>query len=565
MKRKTRILSLLLGLTLCLSLLPIGASAAELTQHDWVKNFKDPTQTTIPAVTGRILEHVLLYPGDTVTFVSNGPYVAGEGGRTNSYDVGAHINDKAEGVEGHLTVETTALGTPNEGCDGSYITKITCIGTQPVFLWYSGGGACSTDPGIAYYAYSYSYRLVDEYVPIEYKYKCSGADITAEVQYYDETPVTKAYAADGQASAACPGNSVSVTLGHPYIEGYQFYKWERTAYTNKSGEYGYNLTLTNESDGSQSITWSVNEATDGSAATYGLGTTFVLTATFFKNPTVTLNAAGGTIEGYDSKIYECVDLYHFNLELSEKIPVRDGYTFAGWYTDESCTTAITDITELKLTNDKYPDKTTLYAKWTASQGSDPDPDPDPVPDPDPTSFTDVASDAWYADSVAWAVENNVTKGTSSTTFSPSDDCTRAQMLTFLWRFAGAPVVNYALPFTDLDGCCDDYMNAIRWAVSQGITKGTSSTTFSPDDPVTREQVATMLYRYIQSQGGGYTGDWSFPLNFVDAGDIHSWADEAMHWCVQGSVIQGVGHNKLAPTDTATRAEIVTILYRYSSK
>ena len=185
-------------------------------------------------------------------------------------------------------------------------------------------------------------------------------------------------------------------------------------------------------------------------------------------------------------------------------------------------------------------------------------------EPAPT-FADVASGAWYADSVAWAVKNNVTTGTTKTTFSPSKDCTRAMLVTFLWRAAGEPEPNTEnCPFTDVKA--DSYYEkAVLWAVEKDITNGTGETTFSPDDPVTREQVATMLYRYTKSLGGGYTDQWAFLLTFDDANEIDGWANEAMHWCVQEGIIHGVGDNKLAPTATATRAEIVTMLYRHFGK
>ena len=117
--------------------------------------------------------------------------------------------------------------------------------------------------------------------------------------------------------------------------------------------------------------------------------------------------------------------------------------------------------------------------------------------------------AYYADAVAWAVEQGVTSGTSANTFSPDLSCTRAQMVTFLWRANGSPVVNYAMSFTDVPADAY-YAEAVRWAVSEGITTGTSATTFSPDATVTRAQAVTFIYRNEQAQGGGFTGSWMFP-------------------------------------------------------
>ena len=134
------------------------------------------------------------------------------------------------------------------------------------------------------------------------------------------------------------------------------------------------------------------------------------------------------------------------------------------------------------------------------------------------------------------------------------------MVTFLWRAAGKPVVNEALPFTDV---AQDayYADAVRWAVANKIVLGTTATTFSPNSPVSREQLATFLYRYAQSKGEGFVGAWYFPLTFDDAASVSSWADEGVHWCTMKRILSGVGNGRLAPQATATRAQIVTMLYR----
>ena len=119
------------------------------------------------------------------------------------------------------------------------------------------------------------------------------------------------------------------------------------------------------------------------------------------------------------------------------------------------------------------------------------------PDPEGTNmpFTDVASDAYYYDAVLWAVENGITSGTSATTFSPNATVTRAQNVTFLWRWAESSAVEAVNPFTDV--AADMYYHdAVLWAADEGITAGTSATTFSPDDPCLRSQIVTFLYRYL---------------------------------------------------------------------
>ena len=118
---------------------------------------------------------------------------------------------------------------------------------------------------------------------------------------------------------------------------------------------------------------------------------------------------------------------------------------------------------------------------------------EPAPASTDMPFTDVPADAFYRTAVLWAVENGVTNGTSATTFSPDATCTRAQIVTFLWRSQKSPVVNYAMSFSDVDSGAF-YAEAVRWAVSENVTAGTSATTFTPNATCTRAQIVTFLYR-----------------------------------------------------------------------
>ena len=187
--------------------------------------------------------------------------------------------------------------------------------------------------------------------------------------------------------------------------------------------------------------------------------------------------------------------------------------------------------------------------------------PTPPTPADNEKIVDVPKDSWYHDAVYWAVAQGVTQGASQTAFSPLAPCTRAQMVTFLWRAAGEPkAVSAENPFTDVkDGAY--YLDAVLWAVENGITQGTGKTAFSPDAKVTRAQTVTFLYRYEQSQGGGFTGAWAFPLDFSDAADVAQWAYEPFCWMTTHGVVAGSG-GKLLPNANCSRAEIVTMLARY---
>lgn len=180
-------------------------------------------------------------------------------------------------------------------------------------------------------------------------------------------------------------------------------------------------------------------------------------------------------------------------------------------------------------------------------------------EPEVPAFADVPADAYYADAVAWAVKEGITSGTSATTFTPNASCTRAQMVTFLWRANGSPVVNYAMSFTDVPADAY-YAEAVRWAVSEGITTGTTATTFSPDATVTRAQAVTFIYRNVQAQGSGFTGNWMFPCPFTDV-PADAYYFESVQWCAMKNITSGTSATTFSPDATCTRAQIVTFMYR----
>ena len=176
-------------------------------------------------------------------------------------------------------------------------------------------------------------------------------------------------------------------------------------------------------------------------------------------------------------------------------------------------------------------------------------------------FYDVPNDAYYYEAVKWAVENGITGGIGNGLFAPNQPCTRAQIVTFLWRVAGSPVVNYLMPFTDVDEGAY-YAEAVRWAASCGIVTGLTETTFGTNGVCTRAQAAAMIYRCAQAQGKGFTGAWMFHLPFTD---VPEWAYESVAWCYMNGVTTGVSETAFAPGNDCTRAQIVTFLWRAFSK
>ena len=176
-------------------------------------------------------------------------------------------------------------------------------------------------------------------------------------------------------------------------------------------------------------------------------------------------------------------------------------------------------------------------------------------------FSDVDVSAWYHDGVHFCVENGIMKGVSDTMFDPAGDMTRAQIVTMLWRLDGEKYADYAMTFADVPAA-QWYTEAIRWAAAEKIVNGYGDGRFGTNDPVTREQLATILYRYAQYKGQGFTGAWMFLLDFVDRADVSTWADEAVHWCSMKGVVHGKDGRVFDPQGTAARAEAAAMVQRF---
>ena len=171
-------------------------------------------------------------------------------------------------------------------------------------------------------------------------------------------------------------------------------------------------------------------------------------------------------------------------------------------------------------------------------------------------FGDVSTSAYYYEAVKWAQEKGITGGIGNGLFGPNQPCTRAQIVTFLWRAAGSTVVNYAMNMSDVpEGSY--YAEAVRWALSEGIATGTTENTFSPDSECTRAQAVAFLFRYAASEAVTLQ---ELVSGFSDADSVPGYALPAMNWALAEEIVQGNG-SKLMPNDSCTRAQIVTFLFR----
>ena len=194
-------------------------------------------------------------------------------------------------------------------------------------------------------------------------------------------------------------------------------------------------------------------------------------------------------------------------------------------------------------------------KFTTRRHSSPStpvtPDPEPTPD-DSSKFADVPANAYFADAVKWAVDKGITNGLSDTMFGPYESCTRAQIVTFLWRAAGSPEPKTAVSFADVPAG-SYYAKAVAWAIENGITNGMTETTFAPNATCTRGQSVTFLHRVLKGTASGST-------NFTDVKSDAFYAD-AINWAVANNVTNGTSNTTFSPNADCTRAEIVTFLYR----
>ena len=187
--------------------------------------------------------------------------------------------------------------------------------------------------------------------------------------------------------------------------------------------------------------------------------------------------------------------------------------------------------------------------------------PNPTPSKPETPenpFVDVKKDDYYYDAVIWAVGKGIAKGVTDTTFQPNASCTRAEMVTFLYRAAGSPEpTNKVNPFTDV---AEDsyYYKAVLWAVEKGIAKGTSETTFSPNDTCTRGQAVAFLYRYANSPAVSGSN------SFADVSETAYYYNATL-WAMSEKVTEGTSATTFSPNDLCTRGQIVTFLYRYMGK
>ena len=249
--------------------------------------------------------------------------------------------------------------------------------------------------------------------------------------------------------------------------------------------------------------------------------------------------------GGGSDIPSVREAYNTYIDLTKYVPTWRGHTFIGWYSERSLTNKVSGV---YLTKDM-----TVYALWRVDEN----------PGTGANPFTDVSEKDWFYGDVMFVYENGLMLGTSKTLFSPHGTATRGMMATILWRMEGSPAPKGKNSFTDVEAG-KWYADAITWTAENGIFAGYGKDKFGPDDPITREQLAAIFYRYADYKGYDLTVKGNLD-KFKDADKITDYAKTAMQWAFGSGLVNGKSGNLLDPQGTATRAEIAAMLHRFIEK
>ena len=249
--------------------------------------------------------------------------------------------------------------------------------------------------------------------------------------------------------------------------------------------------------------------------------------------------------GGGSDIPSVQGTYNTYIDLTKYVPTWRGHTFIGWYSERSLMNKVSGV---YLTKDM-----TVYAGWRVDEN----------PGTGANPFTDVSEKDWFYGDVMFVYENGLMLGTSKTLFSPYGTATRGMMATILWRMEGSPAPKGKNSFTDVEAG-KWYADAITWTAENGIFAGYGKDKFGPDDPITREQLAAIFYRYADYKGYDLTVKGNLD-KFKDADKITDYAKTAMQWAVGNGLVKGKSSNLLDPQGTATRAEIAAMLHRFIEK
>lgn len=345
----------------------------------------------------------------------------------------------------------------------------------------------------------------------------TGADDCRNVEFDINPDSAEVSVTDSHGTSVYPvDGKYALTSGETYT-----YTVSASGYVTKTGTYE----VTDEA--SQTVTVSLSRESSGG------GSSTVEDPE--KEYTVTFDTNGGSSVTKQTVVSG-------DKAVKPADPTKDGYEFAGWYTDSGLTKAY-DFSS------KVTGSITLYAKWTEAE------DDQPVQE---VTFSDVPSDAWYAEYVSYLAGKGIVNGKAENTFAPDAQITRAEFVKIIAGVAGADVSGSAASgFSDVASDAW-YAPYVAWGVKNGIINGTSATTFNPNGNITREDMATIIKRYTDFAKFTLPTDTA-AADFSDSAQISSYAADAVKAMQQANIINGKGDNTFAPKDNATRAEACKML------
>ena len=495
-------------------------NANSVTRNNWQDKFTAGTTTNSVMYTQAVTESTTVKGSVAVNFSALTENL-GEGGTP--------IGERDALMVSAMLVDIAPNGTtfPAFNTQGSYVPKATALQDGA----WMGGGLKNFNKTLLLPS-SVSYKVISRgwmdlcNPEAGFASHTASKKVTLGSQSYDYTLYLQPTVYEVKA-----GHTLALVIyaHEPGMTSYYSYDKDWNLVVNPNFQ-NYQITVDNAS-----VSASIPVATDAGAAPETCpDNTFTVSASAQGGGSVKSSAASTTVMNGASVTFTAQP--------------ESGYRLDHWVVNgENAGSAAT----LTLTVDANTTVIAVFTQIPSSGGSTGGSTTEPA---DETPFTDVSADSPYADAILWAAKNGVTQGKTATTFGPSDPCTRGQIVTFLWRAAGSPAAKgtATVPADVAPGSyCYD---AVAWALENGITKGTTDTTFSPDAPCTRGQAVTFLFR---AQGGSASGA---ATAFTDVA-ADSYCADAVAWAVESGVTKGTTATTFSPDAPCTRGQIVTFLFR----
>lgn len=465
------------------------------------------------------------YPSAKVTFDNS--YTGTVNGRIlyDSSNAETHsLMIKGNGQFGGISKTSGSAVIPNITVKGgTFANSVADIAETPTY---------EVDKNTGSYPYSYTDSYAEAIENAGPGGKVSIADKTGSTSVYK---VTFVYGDNRNNTTSEVVSDTTVTLPDAYRIGYTFNGW-RSNVDNDLHKAGTSVTITADTTFTANWTRNQTDRPSGGGSSSSDSGDYLISVDRVSGGRVTVQPGRAdkgdtvTITVYPSDGYELDELVVTDsrgneIDLDARSATRFTFTMPSG-------------------------KVTVEASFVREGGQ---------PQVPQTTFADVPASAWYYDAVEYVYENGLMSGVSGGRFAPNDTLTRAMLVQTLYAMEGRPAAASA-GFADV-ASGDWYASAVNWAAANGVVSGVSETGFGPNNALTREQLALILYRFAQYKGYDVTGTSDLAA-YADGSSVSSWAAEAMGWAVDAGLISGVGGNQIAPTGTASRAQVAQILMNF---